>query len=115
MRHAAADLHRPEAIETLQIGRAADRLRLDQGAERHHRAGVAAHVQDPQVADIAAERRVRLYDDFEGPAETVEVVDLHPAQERLQRTEHRTDRHAELQGFFPVDLEVVGGRVGPEG
>ena len=115
MRHAAADLHRPEAIETHQVGRAADRFRLDQGAERHHHAGVAAHVQDPEVADIAAERRVRLHDDFEGPAEAVEVVDLHPAQERLQRTEHRTDRHPEFQGFFPVDPEVVGGRVGPEG
>ena len=115
MRYAAADLHRPEAIEPLQVGRAADRLRLDQGAERHHRAIVASHIQDPQVADIAAKRRIRLHDDFEGPTEAVEIIDLHPAQERLQRAEYRTDRHAEFQGFFPVDFEVVGGRVGPEG
>ncbi len=90
-----------------------DRHGRRQRVERHHRALLVAHEQEPEVAHLLPELGLRLHGDLVIAAESREVVDLVAAEEGLHRGEHVVDRHAELLDLLAVDLEaVIGGRGG---
>jgi hypothetical protein len=55
------------------------------GADRHHPAGAVAHVDLPDVGNVAAVGCLALYVDLPGAAIQVEVVDVDAAERRLQR------------------------------
>ena len=76
------------------------------GADRHHLAGAVAHIDVPDVGNVAAVGRLALNVDLPGAAVEIEVVDVDAAERRLQRGEDVADVEAERLRLGAVDVEI---------
>ena len=99
-------------------GRARALGNLGQVVERHHLAGVGAHVVAVQIAARHAEGLVSLDKDAIGAVVVVEVVDVFRAHEDAESGGDLRERNVHRLGFLAIDgdqhLRVVGGEGGQQ-
>ncbi len=87
------------------------------GTDWHHLADAVAHIDLPDVRNVAAIGCLALNVDLPGTAVEIEVVDVDSAERRLQRGEHVAHVEAERLSLGAVDVEIdrrIGGREGRE-
>jgi hypothetical protein len=68
-----------------------DEAGLRQCPDRHHRAGIAAHIDAIDVLDRIAVSRLGLHIHLPGASEQIEIVYVEAAERRLQRVEDVAD------------------------
>ncbi len=117
MRRAAVHGDRAVVVVAGDDLRSRHDLEAGDGADRHHLAGAVAHIDSPDVRNVAAIGCLALNVDLPGTAVEIEVVDVDAAQRCLQRGEHVAHVEAKHLRLAAVDVEIerrIGRREGRE-
>ncbi len=115
-RRLALDLHRFDAVITLQLRRTVSPFHRAEGGKRHHGSAAAAHIQLLHILRVHAVRGVGLHVHFLDSVVGIEkIVDVARAPGNREGLVDVGGADAKSRSFFAVDIDFEGWIVGLAG